>query len=416
MSADARGQRLRQPVVTMLSTVEAEQVEWIWPGRIARRKYTLLAGEPGLGKTYLMTDAVARISTGRSWPDGAPAPCGCALYLTAEDGISDTLRPRLDALGGDPARVAVLEAIREPDGSRSALSLVRDLDMLAAAIRQVQPVLIVIDPITGYLGKVDTHRDAEVRAALAPVVDLIEQTDCALVAIGHLSKDAQRAALHRPGGSIAFVAAARLVLGLAADPQDAERRLLVPLKSNICRPAPTLAYRISDHGLTWEADAVSDVDPEAIFRPASPMDREERTDAEAVIRDLLDDAEAWPMDAKDALAAGQAHGIHERTMQRTAQRLGIRISRQGFGRGGRWVWHRPIPDTVDDRPSRTSDASSMASMAEPSENHANNNIDDRKSSFPRAREGTTADASDCPRCGRDTCEGDCTTEVRRARF
>ncbi len=130
----------RAPMVTFLHTVAPEAVDWIWPGRLARGKYSLLAGEPGITKTSLAIDVTARISCGRPMPDGALVPQGRVLFLTAEDGIADTIRPRLDAMGGDQSRVAVLEAVRETDGTRRPLSLVRDLDMLAAAIRDVDPV------------------------------------------------------------------------------------------------------------------------------------------------------------------------------------------------------------------------------------------------------------------------------------
>jgi hypothetical protein len=118
----------RQPIVTFLNTVEPEAIDWLWTGRLARGKYTLLAGEPGIGKTYLATDCAARISRGGRWVDGTLAPAGKVLYLTAEDGIADTIRPRIDALGGDPSKIAVLEAFGETDGSRRSLSLAKDLE------------------------------------------------------------------------------------------------------------------------------------------------------------------------------------------------------------------------------------------------------------------------------------------------
>lgn len=378
----------RGPLITFLDTVTPEAVDWIWHGRLARGKYSLLAGEPGMGKTFLMLDVAARISRGGTWPDGGRAPLGRVLYMTAEDGLADTLRPRVDALGGDPSQIAVLEAVREVDGTRSAITLLRDLDMIAAALREVQPVLIVIDPVTAYLGRVDAHRDNEVRGALAPLIDRIAQDRCALAFIGHLSKDQQRAALHRPGGSVAFVAMARLVLALAADPNDPKRRLLAPLKSNICAPAATLAYRLSETGgLSWESSAVTDVDVEAMFRPTASGEREDRNDAEAVVRELLSNPTIWPLDAKDARATGDAHGVHERTLRRAAKRIGIRIERLGFGPSGKWVWHAPhtadtaIPDTA----SRTPNVSPMSPLADHTTFRSNNNIEDTETPFPRAR-------------------------------
>lgn len=384
----------RSAIVTFLDRVEPTSVSWTWPQRIAAGKFTLLAGEPGVGKTYLALDCAARISRGLPWPDGTPAPLGTVLYLTAEDGIADTLRPRLDRLGADPSRIAVLEAVQETDGTRRSLSLKRDLDVLGRAVEQVRPSLVIIDPITAYLGDTDAHRDAEVRGTLAPLVDLLEQHQCALIAIGHLTKDQQKAALHRPGGSIAFVAAARLVFAVAADPQNLDRRLVVPLKANLCRPASALAYRVTEDRLVWEADPVANVDVDALFRPTLPQEREEQTDAESVIRELLQDEDAWPLDARQAIETGQAHGIHERTMRRTAKRMGIRVERDGFGRGGRWRWQRPIADSIPDSAPRTHTVSSMAAMQKDSSIADNNNIEDTKTSFTRAREDEEASDGD----------------------
>ena len=352
----------RRAVVTFLNTVTPEPVDWIWPGRFARGKFTLVAGEPGVGKTYLLLDAASRISRGGAFPDGQVAPRGRSLILTAEDGIADTIRPRVDALAGDISQIAVLESIVETNGTRSALSLTKDLDMLMQAVREVRPIFVGIDPISAYLGRTDTHRDAEVRSALAPLIDMAEQERFALAAVCHLSKDSQKAALHRPGGSIGFVAAARIVLAVGADPNDAARRLLAPIKSNLCRAAPTLAYRIVDDRLQWEPDPV-EMDAAAIFETGSPADHEDRSDAARVIADLLADEAAWPMDAKDALAAGQAHGIPDRTLRHAAAKRNILVRRSsGYGRYGKWLWHHP-----DSIPARTAPAhpavAALASIA-----------------------------------------------------
>lgn len=150
-------------VLTRLSTVEPIAVEWVWPGRLARGKYTLLAGDPGGGKSSLTLDCAARLSRpGARWPDGPPAPHGCTLLLTAEDGLADTVRPRVDRYGGDPSQIIVLEAVQDTSGRRP-LNLARDLAILIDAIREVRPALVVIDPFTAYLGSTDAHRDSEVR-------------------------------------------------------------------------------------------------------------------------------------------------------------------------------------------------------------------------------------------------------------
>jgi hypothetical protein len=416
------GDGCRDPLdLVTLADVAPEPVRWLWPGRLAAGKLTLLAGDPGGGKSTLTLAIATHLSCGSEWPDGGAAPQGKTLILSAEDGIADTLRPRLDKLGGDPTRVVVLRAVRDEAGSRP-LNLARDLDRLAMAVQRVQPALVVIDPLSAYVGTIDAHRDSEIRGLLAPLAALVDREQAALLAVSHLSKDAQRAALHRPGGSIAFVAAARIVLCLAADPDDPDRRVLASLKNNLAPRPPSLAFRLQHGRLEWERGA-ADLDADALLRQTTPADREEQTDAERVIRELLEDTGSWPLEAKVALAAGQAQGLHERTMRRTARRLGIRIARVGFGASGRWLWHRPsIPDTVRDSTPEHRELSPMSAMQNHSRKGDNNNIEDTKSAFTRAREEITndnaeaiastrenvghvdRDPSACPVCGRESCD------------
>ena len=166
------------------------------------------------------------------------------------------------------------------------------------------------------------------------------QEHFALAGIAHLSKDVQKAAIHRPGDSFAFVAASRFSLAVAPDPNDADRRLLAPLKLNLTKPTPVLVYRITDDGIEWEPAPVP-MNAKAIFNSSGPAGREDGTDAGRVIADLLTDEARWPMDATEALEVGQAHGIPERTFRRAAGRAGIEFSRVGFGTIGKSVWSRP---------------------------------------------------------------------------
>src|SRR5262249_47533616 len=141
-----------------------------------------------------------------------------------------------------------------------------------------------------------------------------------------------------------------------------------------------LAYRVTDDGIQWEDTPVADLDVETLLRPGV-VDREEQSDAEAVIRELLADAEAWPLDARQAIEAGQAHGIPERTMRWTAKRLGITIRRTGFGRGGKWLWHRPaiaaaIPASATPQ---HRDVASIAGMRKDDGIEAKQNIEATKS-------------------------------------
>ena len=356
-----------------LADVEPEQIDWIWPGRVARRKYTLISGDPGLGESTLSLGIAAHLSRGMPWPDGGAAPRGRTLILSAEDGIADTMRPRVDRLGADPSQIFILRAVRDGRDARP-LNLARDLSQLAEAIRCVEPLLVIIDPITAYLGKTDSYKDAEVRGLLTPVLAVLEEKNVALIAVGHLAKGEQRAALHRPSGSIAFVAAARIVLCLAADPDDGERRVLAGLKSNLGPLPPSLAFRLPDGELTWERGPVA-LDAEELLRPAVPGDREQRITAQAFMQELLADDARWPLDAKDAIAEAEARGISERTLRRVATKEGVQIQRYGFGKGGRSVWSRPsIPDTRPSLPPTSGSLAGMAGMEEQAHILDNNNI------------------------------------------
>jgi hypothetical protein len=320
-----------------MADVEPEAIRWLWESRIPAGKLTLVMGDPGLGKSWIALDLAARLSSGRAWPDGAaPAPVADALILSAEDGLADTIRPRLDSLGADQCRIHYLAGLRVGDVDRSVTLL--DIAVIEQAIVGNRVRLVTIDPLSAYLGDTDSHRDADVRALLAPLAALAERTSVAIVGIMHLTKGRERPAVHRAIGSIAFAAAARLVHAVAADPERPERRIFAPVKQNICAPAPSLAFSLREGCLTWEAQPIPSVDIDLLL--AGPARRRQQTEAEEVIAELLN-TEDWPLLAKQALEAGRQRGIPDRTLQWTARRMGIRIVKTSF-KGG-WVWHRPDP-------------------------------------------------------------------------
>src|SRR5262249_30694964 len=145
------------------------------------------------------------------------------------------------------------------------------------------------------LGGTDSYRDAEVRTILAPLAAVAERTGAAICGVMHVTKDQQRQALYRGQGSIAFAGAARLVLAVGLDPDDPsrERRFLMPLKSNVGAPAPTLAYRIvAGEGcgrVVWESAPVDNVDVNAVLAPPRPDEAAERRDSDGFLRELLAD-------------------------------------------------------------------------------------------------------------------------------
>jgi hypothetical protein len=329
------------PIVTSLSTVARASVEWIWPQRFARGKLCIIAGEPGEGKSTMLIDVAARCTRGAGWPDGGRAPAGAVLILSAEDGLSDTIAPRFDAAGGDDTRVHVLEAIRTLDGRPRSVDLGRDLAQLEAAVRQVRPVMLIIDPVSAYLPKVDTWRDSDVRSVLAPLAALAERYGCVAVLVMHLTKNASAKILHRLLGSVGFVAAARIVLAVATDPDDAARRLLLPVKSNISAPAPVLAFRRVDGRIAWDDEPIDGITADTVMS-ASASDPHERQDAETLLRQMLAGAE--PVLATDVYTVARKNGISDAALKRAKARVGVRSRLQGFGRDGRWLWWLPATE------------------------------------------------------------------------
>jgi hypothetical protein len=337
-----------------LDSVPAEPVTWLWPGRIPRGKLTVIVGDPGLAKSFLTLDLASRVTRGFGWPDGGTAPAGPVVLLTAEDGLADTVRPRVDVMGGDAARVAVLTGIRRAgagDGTPpSPFDLARDLAHLEAAVRETRAVLVIVDPLSAYLGATDSHNNAEVRGLLAPLAALAERTTVAIVAVMHFGKNTERRALLRALGSVGLVAAPRAVFAVAPDADDDARRLLLCVKMNVAPHPPGLAYRLEPTRhpdgfevarVAWDAEPVTMTADDALAAPGHPGDRAERLEADELLADLLRDGER---PAAEVFKAARANGIPDRTLKRAKARLGVRTRHEGQpGQKGAWYWSLPGP-------------------------------------------------------------------------
>jgi Bifunctional DNA primase/polymerase, N-terminal/AAA domain/Primase C terminal 1 (PriCT-1) len=332
----------RAPVLVCLGDVAPEAVSWSWKDRVAFGKLTVIVGLPGTGKTNVTLDMMARTTVGAAWPDGGRALSGAVLLLGCEDGLADTVRPVVDRQGGDARLVHVLQAVRV-EGQDCPFNLERDLPALGAAIEQTDAALVVISPLSAYLGKKDSYRDAEMRSLLTPLAAMAEQHRVAIVGIMHSTKSETRRLLLRAGGSIAFVAQARTVLVVGEDADTPGRRLLVSVKNNLGAQAPSLAFRITDQGLTWDPTPV-DGTPEALLAGDDVVPRAERREREqavAFLRDMLADG---AMASKQIMADAKANGIAQRTLWRAKTELHV-IAERGKGQTGAWYWMLPRGDS-----------------------------------------------------------------------
>lgn len=339
--------RADELVVVRASDVEPEQIEWLWPDRVAIGKLTLLAGNPGDGKSQFCAFLAAKTSVGGSWPCGeGTSPRGGVILLSAEDDLADTVRPRLMAAGANSDRIEVVQAVRDHSGHRP-FNIDKDLAQLEALITERQDVkLVIMDPISSYVSLAGSQ-NAAIRAVLERLGEMAARLRVAVLAVTHLNKRGGLSAMNRVLGSIAYVAAARSAYLLTRDPSNPDRRLILPLKSNIARRSTALAFairgvRIQNHidasTIEWEAETLTATADEVLSARVRPTAKTSAlTEAEDFLRDCLADGPVHVLDVQRAAADA---GLKWPTVRRAQVSLGIKSARvsQGGGGGGQWRW------------------------------------------------------------------------------
>ena len=240
-----------EPSIVSMSSIEPRAVKWLWKNRIPNGKLVSLSGNPGLGKTLVLIDIASRVTTGASWPDGCPGgEPGGVVICSAEDDPHDTLRPRFDAAGADVSRINLVESVVQMDAktkrrSERLIDLQRDLTAISKALDATPNCkLLIMDPINAYLGKTDSHKNAEVRQILGPVAEMCHRKGVAFIYLGHLNKTTNGPAMYRTAGSLAFVAAARVAYIVAESKQDPNVRLFLPVKNNLAANIGGLSFQV----------------------------------------------------------------------------------------------------------------------------------------------------------------------------
>lgn len=331
--------------ITSLESVVKEDVVPVWPKRIFKGKLTIIAGDPGLGKSYATLAIAARVSLGGPWPDGSgDAPLGNVLLVSAEDGLADTVKPRLELLGADMTRIFSLGLTVRKGEAEFSLSLKEHMPQIEQKVHKLQITLLVVDPILALTGKVDTHKSAEVRSVLAPLAAMADRMGCAVLAVMHPNKNSTEGnLLYRISSSLDFAAAARSVMVVGKHPDNQELRVMATVKCNLSAIPQPMLFKFTQEGcFAWEG--TTDIDVSQIM--ATP-DREEpssRVEAKGFLEDILAD-DAVP--AKKVLAEAKECGIAEKTLRRAANEMGVdicRLGQRGHQGGGAWVWRLPPPD------------------------------------------------------------------------
>jgi archaellum biogenesis ATPase FlaH len=366
VDAQSRKQVLDGLVYTCIADVRPEAVKWLWPGRIPLGELTMIVGDPGLGKSQICASLASVVTNGGQWPvTRERAEVGSVLILSAEDNVKHTIRPRLDAAGADVKRCHTLQAVRRTseDGTsfEGSFNLVEDLAKLSVLMDHLGDVrMVIIDPVSAYLGETDSHKNAEVRGMLAPLTTLAGSHRAAVILVSHLTKSQSTSALMRVQGSIAFAALCRAVWGVAADKDNHQRRLFMPLKNNLGQDKSGLAYSIESHQLEggdepiqtsrimWESELVDMQADEAFGGALNYEERDEMRGAKEFLTEALADGRVRASDVQNS--AKQA-GHSPTTLGRAKRAMKIISEREGFGPKATYYWRlQPEKRERDDPP------------------------------------------------------------------
>ena len=318
--------------IVPLSEVEPEAIDWLWEPYIPRKKITLFEGDPASGKTYLLLAIAAAITRGYALPDqegrvGTPDPtrAGNVLYITAEDGLADTIRVRADKVNADLTRLYVP---RQPQ----SFSLAQP-EILEAAMARFTPQMLVLDPIQAFLGaEVDMHRANEVRPLMTNVLALAIKHNCAMVAVRHWTKAPGARAKHRGQGNVDFTASARSVLSIGESPEDENKRIMAHAKIQLSKLGTSLMFTITDDGLQWCGPSTMTADELSAAQPR--RHHHQRKDAMEWLKDYLREG---PQPADMVVHAAEAVGISERTLKRAKEHLHVLSLKDGKV----WFWRLP---------------------------------------------------------------------------
>ena len=312
-----------------MSEIQTEKVRWLWYPYIPLGKLTIVQGDPGEGKTSFVLAVIAALTRGDPLPEceAAAEPIN-VIYQTAEDGLADTIKPRLEKSGADCSRVLVI------DESSRKLTLCDT--RLERAIRETGARLIVLDPLQAYLGNdVDMHRANEVRPVMKQVAAVAERTQCAVILIGHMNKAQGLKSGYRGLGSIDFRAAARSVLLIGRLKDSPSVRVVAQDKNSLAPEGRSIAFELdAASGFQWKGYCDSTV--EDVLNGAGKVQTKTMVMEEALTQMLS----GGSMPAEEILEHARNTGVSERTLMIAKKNLGVNSEK----RGGQWYWSLPLKD------------------------------------------------------------------------
>lgn len=306
-----------------MSDIEAQKIEWLWYPYIAYGKLAIVQGDPGDGKTTLILNLAAKLTKGEGLDENMKVmePMN-VIYQTAEDGLADTVKPRLLQAGADCEKVLVI------DESEKSLSMLDE--RIEEALIKTGARVLILDPIQAYLGSgTDMNRANEVRNMTKRLAALAEKYKCAIILIGHMNKAAGNKAAYRGMGSIDFYAVARSVLLVGRVEGEPNIRAMVQIKNNLAEFGHAKAFRLSEEGFRWLGDYEITAD-EVLGGYAPKMNKLEQ--AKDLLRELSKELEK--VESNSIYDMAKEQNISKRTLENAKREMGIRAKREN----GSWYW------------------------------------------------------------------------------
>ncbi len=304
--------------------ITERSVNWLWYPYIPLGKITIMQGNSGIGKTMLALNIAAALSNGKPLPgDTQPREPICIIYNTAEDGLGDTIKPRLRAAGADLTRINNINEHVNP--------ITMTDERLERSVCELGAKLLILDPIQAYLGaKIDMNKANEVRPIFARLGHVAEENECSIVLIGHQGKNQMYSELQSLLGSTDQVAAARSVLTVTKHPNNKTLSLINHTKSSLSAKGKSLTFSIDENGKIVWGDFVDNLN--------NGDDSEEKTTKRDLAKDFLREFLAnGAVSSNDIFSAGKENGISKKTLERAKEELGI----IAFPEGGKWNWKFP---------------------------------------------------------------------------